>query len=208
MQIPNLRELRELHGLTQKELADVSGVSLRSVAGYEGGAHVRPNTARKLAQALNVEVADLVGGDSYPKAQAPSSQEKLFDNGVLDEARRIQHLYVWKSYLSRRVEWCEKVLQKSPEESFLNPFLSLDTAIQWAMYVGIECTQLRDAVRTELRSYTDADSEIVGELHALLDRFVAVDDTTNMRVKAMMDEAGLTDEDKEQRLRLIPGGAA
>jgi transcriptional regulator with XRE-family HTH domain len=71
VQIPNLRELRELHGLTQKELADVSGVSLRSVAGYEGGAQVRPNTARKLAQALDVEVADLVGASSYPKTPTP-----------------------------------------------------------------------------------------------------------------------------------------
>jgi hypothetical protein len=74
--------------------------------------------------------------------------------------------------------------------------------------VGIERTQLQDALRTEVRLYSDADSEIVGELHTLLDRFVAVEDTTDVRVKAMMDEAGLTDEDKEQRLRLIHGSAA
>jgi transcriptional regulator with XRE-family HTH domain len=205
VQIPNLRELRELHGLTQKELADVSGVSLRSVAGYEGGAHARPNTARKLAQALNVEVADLVGATSYPKASA-SSQPSF--NGLLEEERRAQDLGVWKSYLSRRVEWYEKVLQMSREDSFNNPFVSLDTAIQWAIHVGIESTQLQDTLRTEVRSYTDADSEIVGELQALLDRFVAVEDTTDLRVKAMMDEAGLTDEDKEQRLKLMHESAA
>jgi excisionase family DNA binding protein len=144
----------------------------------------------------------------HPKAQAPPSAEQPSFNGLLEEERREQHLGAWKSYLSRRVEWCEKVLQKSQEDSFNNPFLALDTAIQWAIYVGAECTQLRDAVRTEVRSSTDADSEIVGELHALLDRFVAVEDTTDVRVRAMMDEAGLTDEDKEQRLRLIPGSAA
>jgi transcriptional regulator with XRE-family HTH domain len=98
VQIPNLRELRELHGLTQKELADVSGVSLRSVAGYEGGAHVRPNTARKLAQALNVEVVDLVGADSYPKAQAPPSQRSLF-NG-LEEVRRSSKTVTGGAHLS------------------------------------------------------------------------------------------------------------
>jgi transcriptional regulator with XRE-family HTH domain len=205
VQIPNLRELRELHGLTQKELADVSGVSLRSVAGYEGGAHARPNTARKLAQALNVEVADLVGATSHPKASA-SSQPSF--NGLLEEERRAQDLGVWKSYLSRRVEWCEKVLQKSQEDSFNNPFLALDTAIQWAIYVGAEGAQVRDALRTELRSYNDADSEIVGELRALLDRFIAVGDITDVRVKAMMDEAGLADEQKERRLTLIHGSAA
>jgi transcriptional regulator with XRE-family HTH domain len=85
VEIPNLRELRELHGLTQKELADVSGVSLRSVAGYEGGAHVRPNTARKLAQALNVEIADLVGVGSYPKGQAPLSYTQPPLNGFEEE---------------------------------------------------------------------------------------------------------------------------
>lgn len=75
MQIPKLREMRELEGLTQKELADVSGVSVRSVAGYEGGAHVRPNTARKLANALDVEVADLVGVDARPKARVLSPRD-------------------------------------------------------------------------------------------------------------------------------------
>ena len=94
MHIPNLRELRELHGLTQKELADVSGVSLRSVAGYEGGAHVRPNTARKLAQALNVEVADLVETSSYPKAQAPPSPTQPPLNGFEEERREIPDIEV------------------------------------------------------------------------------------------------------------------
>jgi transcriptional regulator with XRE-family HTH domain len=208
VQIPNLRGLRELHGLTQKELADVSGVSLRSVAGYEGGAHVRPNTARKLAQGLNVEVADLVGADSYPKASALPSPTQPPLNGF-DEARRIQHLYVWKSYLSRRVEWCERVLQKSQDDTFNNPFLSLDTAIQWAIYVGSEKAQLHDAIQAELRLHTDADPEIADQLRALLDRFRAIDDQTNVRVKAMMEEAKLDEEDKEQiRLRLIRGSAA
>lgn len=144
----------------------------------------------------------------HPKAQAPPSAEQPSFNGLLEEERREQHLGAWKSYLSRRVEWCERVLQKSREDSFNNPFLSLDTAIQWAIYVGAEGAQVRDALRTELRSYNDADSEIVGELRALLDRFIAVGDTTDVRVKAMMDEAGLADEEKEQRLRVIDGGAA
>jgi excisionase family DNA binding protein len=144
-------------------------------------------------------------GDS-PKGSAPPSQQSF--NGLLEEERRVQHLGVWARYLRRRVEWCEKILQKSPEDTFNNPFLSLDTAIQWAIYIGIERAQLQDALRPEVRSYAGTDSEIVSELHALLDTFVAVEDTTDTRVKTMMDEAGLTDEDKEQRLRLIHGSAA
>jgi transcriptional regulator with XRE-family HTH domain len=208
-----LRELREIRlrrGLSQADLSAMTGVAEFTISEIESGkrANPRPSTLRKLAQGLGVEVTDLYGELDSPLGVAPSSQEKLFNNGVLEEERGAQHLGVWKSYLSRRVEWCEKVLLKSQEDSFNNPFLSLDTAIQWAIYVGIESTQLQDALRTEVRSYTDADSEIVGELHALLDRFVAVEDTTDVRVKAMMDEAGLPDEDKEQRLRLIHGSAA
>jgi transcriptional regulator with XRE-family HTH domain len=76
VQIPNLRKLRESHGLTQKELADVSGVSLRSVASYEGGAHVRPNTARKLASALETTVEALT--------KPPSGLEQFFAVHVLE----------------------------------------------------------------------------------------------------------------------------
>jgi transcriptional regulator with XRE-family HTH domain len=91
VQIPNLREVRELQGLTQKELADVSNVSLRSVAGYESGARVRPNTARKLAKALDVEVAELVGVSAHPKARALSLRDTepgtaLLEDEVLFEA--------------------------------------------------------------------------------------------------------------------------
>jgi transcriptional regulator with XRE-family HTH domain len=209
----SLRELREIRlrrGLSQADLSAMTGVAEFTISEIESGkrANPRPSTLRKLAQGLGVEVTDLYGELDSPLVVAPSSQEKLFNNGVLEEERGAQHLWAWKSYLLRRVEWCERVLQKSQEDSFINPFISLDTAMQWAMYVGIECTQLRNALRTELRSYTDADSEIVGELHALLDRFVAVEDTTDVRVKAMMDKAGLPDEDKEQRLRLIHGSAA
>jgi excisionase family DNA binding protein len=147
------------------------------------------------------------GGDYSLKELPPPSQPSF--NGLLEQGWREQHLGKWKTYLSRRVEWCEKILQKSPEAEFNNPFVSLDTAIQWAIYVGIESTQLRDVIHTEVQSYTNTDSEIVGELHALLDRFRAIDDQINLRVKAMMDEAELNEEDKEQlRLRLIHGSAA
>jgi transcriptional regulator with XRE-family HTH domain len=208
-----LRELREIRlrrGLSQADLSAMTGVAEFTISEIESGkrANPRPSTLRKLAQGLGVEVTDLYGELDSPLGVAPSSQEKLFNNGVLEEERGAQHLWAWKSYLSRRVEWCERVLQKSREDSFNNPFLALDTAIQWAIYVGSEGAQLRDALRTEIRSQADADSEIVGELRILLDRFVAVGDTTDVRVKAMMDEAGLTDEDKKQRFRLIRGSAA
>jgi transcriptional regulator with XRE-family HTH domain len=208
-----LRELREIRlrrGLSQADLSATTSVAEFTISEIESGkrANPRPSTLRKLAQGLGVEVRDLYGELDSPLGIAPSSQEKLFNTGVFEEEWGAQHLGVWKGYLSRRVEWCERVLQKAREDSFNNPFLSLDTATQWAIYIGVESARLRDTLRTEIRSHADAESEIVDELHALLDRFAAVEDTTDARVKAMMEEAGLTDEDKEQRLQLIHGSAA
>ena len=221
-----LRILRAARGITLAEAEELTGVTRETLGALEHGQRgAYTSTLEKIARGYGVTVSALLSEVEEPEAElalagsSPGKVEAPREAGRLEEERRAQEdfqrhlgrfegLWGWKKYLSRRLEWCEKVLQKSPEESFNNPFLSLDTAIQWAIYVGIESTQLQDALRTEVRSYTDADSEIVGELHALLDRFVAVVVTTDERVKAMMDEAGLPDEDKEQRLRLIHGSAA
>jgi transcriptional regulator with XRE-family HTH domain len=209
----SLRELREIRlrrGLSQADLSAMTGVAEFTISEIESGKRTkpRPSTLRKLAQGLGVEVTDLYGELDSPLGVAPSSQEKLFNNGLLEEERRAQHLGVWRSYLLRRVEWYEKELQRSPEDSSFSPFLSLDTATRWAIYVSRETDHLRTALPTEIRSYTDTDSEIVGELHALVDRFMAVVDTSVERVRAMFEEAELTDEDKKQRLKLIHGSAA
>ena len=172
---------------------------------FIGGAYrVEEEDLEAFLQGARVSPPD---GNSLKGSALPSPQQSF--NGWLEEEQRAQQLSGWKRYLSRRVEWCESVLQKSPDNDFNNPFLSLDTAIQWAIYVGIEKAQLHDAIRTEVWSYTDENPEIVDDLNALLDRFVAIDHQTNVKVKAMMDEAELDEEDKEQvRLRLIDGSAA
>jgi transcriptional regulator with XRE-family HTH domain len=83
MEIPKLKEWRERRGLTQRELAELAGVSLRGIAGYEAGQSIRPNTARKVADALEVAVEDLLNtaglyelderekSEVYPKGRAP-----------------------------------------------------------------------------------------------------------------------------------------
>lgn len=86
VQIPRLREWREARALTQVELAERAGVSSRSVAGYEAGTGARPPTVRKLAEALDVEVMDLMGGAARPKEESRSSLEPSLFNG-LDERR-------------------------------------------------------------------------------------------------------------------------
>jgi transcriptional regulator with XRE-family HTH domain len=89
VQIPRLREWRELQGWTQKDLAQESGVSPRSIAGYEAGASARPGTTRKLAEALDVEVADLVLASGKELAP-PSAEQRSFNNHLLEEEQRTE----------------------------------------------------------------------------------------------------------------------
>jgi len=83
-----LRQIRELAGYSQQELADESGVSQHTISEIELGRR-RPQgrTLRKLAKVLGVEVADLLGGSKPPLGPAPSSQQPTL-NGALEEERR------------------------------------------------------------------------------------------------------------------------
>jgi transcriptional regulator with XRE-family HTH domain len=118
VQIPRLREWRELQGWTQKDLAHESGVSARSIAGYETGASVRPRTARKLAQALDVEVVDLVATSG--KGSAPPSTEPTLFNGVLEEERRLQARVVEScmEYATARADYYPRELERGRADEY------------------------------------------------------------------------------------------
>ena len=77
MRLPRLKEVRELHGWSQKNLAEAAGVSRDSISNYETGHRdAYPATARKLADALGVEIADLLQEPARPKEVAPSSPDE------------------------------------------------------------------------------------------------------------------------------------
>ena len=57
-----LRELRRLKVLTLRELGEVSGVSYATIHRLERGhRNAHPSTIRKLARALGVDPAELIG---------------------------------------------------------------------------------------------------------------------------------------------------
>jgi len=120
----------------------------------------------------------------------------------LEEGRRIRP---WITYVSRRVEWCEEVVERTPADEWNNPWLTLETAIQWAIYVSMESSALRDIVNTEVLPYADNLTDEADELRTLVDRFRAVENQTDERVKAMMEEAGLREDEKRARFKLIHG---
>jgi transcriptional regulator with XRE-family HTH domain len=70
MKLARTREWRESRGLTQRELAAEAGVGEVTVARVEAGTSVAPPTARKIATALGVSVADLMEAPPVPLAVA------------------------------------------------------------------------------------------------------------------------------------------
>jgi transcriptional regulator with XRE-family HTH domain len=86
LKLPRLKEVRELHGWSQTKLTEESGVSRDSISNYETGHRgAYPATAKKLADALGVEIADLIeparelatSGKAEAPPAGPLDQEKL-----------------------------------------------------------------------------------------------------------------------------------
>jgi transcriptional regulator with XRE-family HTH domain len=79
MKLARLKEWREAHGLTQKELANSAGASEWTITRAEAGEEVRVNTARRLAGVLDVAVADLMESPPVPLAGAPSTSPEAVE---------------------------------------------------------------------------------------------------------------------------------
>lgn len=63
-----LREIRERRGVSLRALKQASGVAVSSLARFEAGqGDPQLSTLRKLAKALNVTVAELIGETSLKK---------------------------------------------------------------------------------------------------------------------------------------------
>ena len=85
-----VKEIRRRKGWSQKDLAEESGVGQDTISGIESGRHEpRPSTLRKLADALDVEVADFFREPAAPLVEVPKEVGRLSAIDVaLDAARR------------------------------------------------------------------------------------------------------------------------
>ena len=83
-----IKELRIERGLSQAKLAARAGVDPSTVNQIERGAReASPTTLRKIAQALDVNLAELLQETDSPKARRRSSPEPALFNGIDDERR-------------------------------------------------------------------------------------------------------------------------
>jgi transcriptional regulator with XRE-family HTH domain len=83
--VERVKEIRRRKGWSQKELAEESGVGQDTISGIESGRHEpRPSTLRKLADALDVEVADFFREPAVSLADAPREAGPLNKDEILD----------------------------------------------------------------------------------------------------------------------------
>lgn len=61
-----LKEIREKHNLTQEELADKSGVSVRTIQRIESGNEPKGHTLKSLANTLEIKEQDLLDKEVIP----------------------------------------------------------------------------------------------------------------------------------------------
>jgi transcriptional regulator with XRE-family HTH domain len=176
---PFLRALRERAALSQKDLAELSGVARATIADLETGKRpARPSTLRKVAQGLGVEVTDLYEGPEVPRMwmSVPPSQATLF-NGQAEEERCIAYLRAWRVFLEDRArEWRadgEELLQdEEPNDA---------GAVAWA----ITNRQIVDSIRNKvLREFATGafppeDSAEFQELMAVCDAIDRVTEITH-----------------------------
>ena len=101
-----VKEIRRRKGWSQKDLAEESGVGQDTISGIESGRHEpRPSTLRKLADALDVEVADFFREPAVPFVEAPREAGRLSAIDVALDAARRQIALENQAMFSGQSEW-------------------------------------------------------------------------------------------------------
>jgi transcriptional regulator with XRE-family HTH domain len=176
-----VKEIRRRKGWSQKDLAEESGVGQDTISGIESGRHEpRPSTLRKLADALDVEVADFFREPAVPLAEAPrGAGHAVVAVGATPEeaAEKLeQQLYApakiaqgWHRLAQR---WEERLERGDFDARSLEDFIDTleDVALNMQASVAAERRELRaqygeDAARNTavLRPALDRLSTLVGE---------------------------------------------
>jgi len=116
-----LRRLRTTRGLSQAKLAARAELDPSTVNQIERGAReASPATLRKLADALDVSLAELLE-DTYPKEGRRSSPELSFNDVLEDERHREQerhrgYLRAWRAFVNKLAQRWEEVPPETASE--------------------------------------------------------------------------------------------
>jgi transcriptional regulator with XRE-family HTH domain len=167
----NVRAVREEQLLSQRELAERSGVAKITIATLELGrsAHPRRRTVEKLAGALSIPVDELLGEDlSRPKGEAPPLQRTLF-NG-LGEERRGDVTEALGNYILARAEKREREIEDPQSPYFRTATAAAlwlselnDEARMWSDWLMENASILAPPPANELEAWRNA-FELTGAL--------------------------------------------
>jgi transcriptional regulator with XRE-family HTH domain len=107
---PTIRELRELKGMNQLELAYLAGMAPSAISQIETGKRNPSSvTLFKLARALDVEVSDL-----FPKWQAPLLVDESEEESPPPERRAL--FASWARYIDDHNAWFAYQLNHLPQQ--------------------------------------------------------------------------------------------
>ena len=172
-----LLRARELLGYGIEKVAKEAGVSKNSVLRAEHEGDIRPLTARKIAAALGVSVADLIGESETLKAQPPLPE--------FPEERRVPTLKSWIALAQRFADrWEEEITEREAEWRVAKPAVQKHVKwlpnLSWANEIRATATDLLAEATEELELALDAaTSDEAPELFAALRRLNEVVERTD-----------------------------
>ncbi|MFJ5389473.1 helix-turn-helix domain-containing protein [Pectobacterium sp. CHL-2024] len=111
-QVRRLTELMELKGISKAEMARIAGVSPQSVNNWFNRGTVGKSSALKLAEALGVSVAWLLGEDVEESTGLSSDETKMLNlYRQLPDAERERMIDLFQLRLKEIDEYVEKYLR-------------------------------------------------------------------------------------------------
>jgi transcriptional regulator with XRE-family HTH domain len=184
LKLPRLKEVRELHGWSQAKLAEESDVSRDSISNYETGQREAwPATAKKLADALHVEIADLREPARELATSGKAEAPREAGHGM---AQRLEDLQRYEAHVSEIAEKyraeTEPLLAAvgdadKPTEKDLDSLMTLLTQTGWTFDGGYEFLKDDDVVvEAEKGTATErrAVAKVKSALNAILDVHEAI----------------------------------
>jgi transcriptional regulator with XRE-family HTH domain len=211
LKLPRLKEVRELHGWSQAKLAEESDVSRDSISNYETGQRdAWPATAKKLADALHVEIADL---REPARELATSGKAETPREAGHSVAQRLEDLQTYEAHISKIAEKyhteAEPLLvavgdADKPTEKDLDSLMTLLTQTGWTFDGGYEYLKHDDVVvQAERGTATErhAVAKVKSALNAILDIHEEIDAALDPHLDPGEEESRVVTRIEEYRQR-------
>ncbi len=150
----NIRKIRKQKGLTQKKLAELSGLNEVTIRSYElGKFKPKIETIQRIANALDVTIGDLDNGYMEMKAQNEKAHNLLY-----------QLQYLLKDIQTSDKTDNEKLIETEKIESLIHDTQNLIRIINYVMKADKEVKSIKEEI---YQSKLEIDDMFLSILHCL-----------------------------------------